>query len=412
MEKRKNPLPAVCTLLLIAALLCIPVTAQVSSVVIESYQVTPAVLMPGEKGTVTVTIRSVSSGSQTSSVSYPDSGFIASSATTSELIPYVDSVILTERDLRVLGGNGQFEGYVGPNQVIPLTFLIEAPATSGLYFPEVWIRVRNGQSVKYPVPVNVNTQLSVMRIPSLSIGYDIPLMVRPGTTVEGAITVANTGQVRADNIQLTLVTSGLPVATTGSSVFLIDHLDPGMARSVDASFIVDRDAASRLTGVPLLITYQLLDGSLSSRNESLNLDIRGEAEPGIAALETTPDRVMEGKPFDLIIRIENTGTADARSVSARLDLPFTGSHEAFVGRIRPGNDAPAVFSFDAGRPGTWNYTLEVTYTDDWETKTFSRELGLTVYRADGTWIAILVLLILAVGGYLGYRWWKRRAGAS
>jgi hypothetical protein len=412
MEKKKNPLPAVCTLLLIAALLCIPVTAQVSSVVIESYQVTPAVLMPGEKGTVTVTIRSVSSGSQTSSVSYPDSGFIASSATTSELIPYVDSVILTERDLRVLGGNGQFEGYVGPNQVIPLTFLIEAPAKSGLYFPEVWIRVRNGQSVKYPVPVNVNTQLSVMRIPSLSIGYDIPLMVRPGTTVKGAITVANTGKVRADNIQLTLVTSGLPVASGGSSVFLIDHLDPGMARSVDASFIVDRDATSRLTEVPLLVTYQLLDGSLTARNESLNLNIRGEAEPGIAALETTPDRVMEGKPFDLIIRIENTGTADARSVSARLDLPFTGSHEAFVGRIRPGNDAPAVFSFDAGRPGTWNYTLEVTYTDDWETKTFSRELGLTVYRADGTWIAVLVLLLLAIGGYLGYRWWKRRGGVS
>jgi len=412
MEKKKNPLPAVCTLLLIAALLCIPVTAQVSSVVIESYQVTPAVLMPGEKGTVTVTIRSVSSGSQTSSVSYPDSGFIASSATTSELIPYVDSVILTERDLRVLGGNGQFEGYVGPNQVIPLTFLIEAPATSGLYFPEVWIRVRNGQSVKYPVPVNVNTQLSVMRLPSLSIGYDIPLMVRPGTTVEGAITVANTGKVRADNIQLTLVTSGLPVASGGSSVFLIDHLDPGMVRSVDASFIVDRDAPSRLTEVPLLVTYQLLDGSLTARNESLNLNIRGEAEPGIAALETTPDRVMEGKPFDLIIRIENTGTADARSVHARLDLPFTGTREAFIGRIRPGNDAPAVFSLDAGRPGAWNYTLDVTYTDDWETKTFSRDLTLTVYRADGTGIAVLVLLLLAIGGYLGYRWWKRRGGAS
>ena len=412
METQTNRLPAVCTVLLIATLICIPATAQASSVIIDSFQVTPAVLMPGEKGTVTVTIRSVSSGSQTSSLSYPDSGFIASSATTTELLPFVDSVILTERDLKVLGGNGQFEGYVGPHQVIPLTFLIEAPAKSGLYFPEVWIRVRNGQSVKYPVPVNVNTQLSVMRLPSLSLGSDLPSMVRPGTTVGGAITVTNTGQVRADNIQLSLITSGLPVATGGSSVFLIDHLDPGMTRSVDTSFIVDRDAGSRLTEIPLLVTYQLLDGSLSARNESLILNIRGEAEPGIAALETTPDRVMEGRPFDLIIRIENTGTADARSVSARLDLPFTGTREAFVGRIRPGNDAPAVFSFDAGRPGTWNYTLEVTYTDDWETKTFSRELGLTVYRADGTWIAILVLLILAVGGYLGYRWWKRRAGAS
>ena len=412
MEKKIPLLSLVCAVLLVTALLSFPVAAQVSSVIIESYQVTPAVLMPGDKGTVTVTIRSVASGSQTSTVSYPDSGYVASSATTSELIPYVDSVILTDRDLKVLGGNGQFEGYVGPNQIIPLTFLIEVPAKSGLYFPEVWIRVRNGQSVKYPVPVNVNTQVSVMRLPSLTLGKDLPPMVMPGTTVEGPITVSNTGQVRADNIQLAMMTAGLPIAAGGSSSFLIDHLDPGTAQTINPRFIVDRDAASRLTEVPIFITYRLLDGSTGTQNESVTLNIRGNSEPGIAALETTPVRVMGGKPFDLIIRIENTGTADARSVSARVDLPFSGTSEAFIGTIRPGNDAPAVFTLDAGRPGTWNYTITVSYTDDWEAKTFSRQLGLTVYRDDGTWIALIVLIIIAVGGYVGYRWWKGRAGAS
>jgi len=403
---------SVCAVLLAAALLCIPVAAQVSSVIVDSYQVTPAVLMPGEKGTVTVTIRSVSSGSQTSTVSYPDSGLTASSATTTEIIPYVDSVILTEKDIKVLGGNGQFEGYIGLNQIIPLTFLIEAPQKSGLYFPEVLVRVRGGQSLKYPVPVNVNTQISVMRVPSISLTKDFPAMVRPGETADGTIIVSNGGQVRADNIRLFLTTEGIPVGPAGPSVFLIEYLEPGERAGVNVSLKVDQGAASLLTEIPVQVSYRLLDGSVATQNEAISLDIRGEAEIGIAALETSPIRVEQGQPFDLTIRIENTGTGDAKSVSATVDLPFTGTKEAFIGKIKPGNDAPAVFTLDAGRPGTYQYLAAITFTDDWGTRTFTRQLDLVVYRSYGTWIALVALIILAIGGYFGYRWWKAKHGAS
>ena len=411
MTSALTPLP-VCALLIAVALLCVPVSAQVSSVIVDSYQVTPAVLMPGEKGTVTVTIMSASSGTQISTAAYPDSGFTASSSTTTEILPYVSSVILTEKDIKVLGGNGQFEGTVGPNQIIPLTFLIEAPQKSGLYFPEVLIRVRGGQSVQYPVPVNVNTPIAVMRVPSISLSRDFPDMVRPGETAEGALIVSNVGQVRADNIQLLLVTGGVPVAPAGPSVFLIDYLEPGASAGVNVSLAIDQGAGSVLTEVPVQVSYRLLDGSLSTQNEAISLDIRGEAELGIAALETSPIRVEQGGPFDLTIRIENTGTGDAKSVSATIDLPFTGTKEAFIGKIKPGNDAPAVFPLDAGRPGTYQYLAEITFTDDWGTRTFTRQLDLVVYRSYGAWIALIMLIILAVGGYFGYRWWKAKHGAS
>lgn len=401
---------ALCSLLLITCI-ALPATAQVSSVIIDSYQVTPPVLMPGEKGTVTVTVRSVTSGSQTSLVSYPESGFTASSSTTSEVIPYVESVIMTEEDIHVLGGNGQFQGYVGLHQIIPLTFLIEAPPRSGLFFPEVWIRVRGGQSLKYPVPVNVNTQLSVMRAPSLVIEKNIPALIRPGSTVEGALVIHNYGQVRADNLRFTLDTAGLPVAPSGSSVFLIDYLEPGQTRTVNFTLLTDRNAGTGLTEVPLTLRYNLLDGSPAVQNESVPLDIRGEAELGIAALETSPLRVEQGQPFDLTIRIENTGTGDAKSVSARVNLPFTGTKEAFIGKIKPGNDAPAVFTLEAGRPGSYRYLAEITYTDDWGTRTFTRELDLVVYRTYGTLTALAGLVILGLLCYLGYRWWKTKHGA-
>lgn len=401
------PLLALCSLLII---LCsaAPVSAQVYSVVVDTYTVNPAVLMPGELGTVTVTIRSAVAGSQTSTVSYPDSGFTASSATTNVIIPYVDSVVLADKDIKVKGGNGQFEGYIGPDQMIPLTFLIEAPYKSDLYFPEVLIRIRGGQSVRYPVPVNVNTQLAVMRSPSIILQKNFPIMVKPGTTVDGTIEVHNGGQVRADNLRLNIVTTGLPVTTAGSSTFLIDYLDPGESRAVNLSFVIDKNAAGGLTEVPLLVSYNLLDGSTAVQNESVALDIRGEAELGITALETSPVRVNAGDPFDLTIRVENTGTGEAKSVSAVIDLPFTGTGEAFIGKIKPGNDAPSVFTLDAEGAGTYQYLVTITYTDDWGTKTVTRPLTLTVYGKDGTWIAVVVLILLAVGGWFGYRWWKKK----
>jgi hypothetical protein len=50
---------------LILAVIGLPVSAQVYSVIVDSCQVTPDVRIYGEKGTVTVTIRSTAAGSQT-----------------------------------------------------------------------------------------------------------------------------------------------------------------------------------------------------------------------------------------------------------------------------------------------------------------------------------------------------------
>lgn len=401
------PILVICSVFLIICSAA-PASAQVYSVVVDSYSVNPPVLMPEELGTVTVTIRGAGSGSETSTVSYPESGYTASSATTRVIIPYVESVVLADRDIRVKGGNGQFEGYIGPEQVIPLTFLIEAPAKSGLYFPQLLIRIRGGQSVKYPVPVNVNTQLAVMRSPSIELVKNFPMMIKPGTTADGSIEIYNGGQVRADNLHISLVTAGLPATPAGSSTFLVDYLEPGESRTINLSFHIDKNAAGGLTEVPLIVSYSLLDGSPAVHDESVALDIRGEAELGITAIESSPVRVMEGDPFDLIIRIENTGTGEAKSVSADIDLPFTGTGEAFIGKIRAGNDAPAVFSLTATDPGEHTYTLTARYTDDYGEHTLTRTLNLYIEPRDNSAAMLTGFVLLLVACGAGYYWYSRR----
>ena len=103
------------------------------------------------------------------------------------------------------------------------------------------------------------------------------------------------------------------------------------------------------------MTYALLDGTIIEDTGSIGLDVRGESEISITSVETTPSRVNPGEPFNLIIRVQNTGTGEAKSVSATIDLPIQGAKEAFIGRIKSGNDAPATFVREGTEAGEYTY---------------------------------------------------------
>lgn len=398
----RNYLICLIILLLLAGIFPLGTGAPQISVIVSDYKVSPAVLLPGEEGTLTVTLKSISTGTTTSTVSYGQDA----SQTTTSLTPYIESVILKSRDFDVLGGDSRFTGNIGPDQPVPVTFLVRAPQKSGMYFPEVWIRVRDGQSLKYPVPVNVNTQLSVMRTPSLALENTFPELVKPGTRIEGTIRIINEGSTQADNIRVFVNGSPPAVIPAGISSFLIDRLDSGMAREKNLSLLINKNMPTGIIDVPVRMTYALLDGTIIEDTGSIGLDVRGESEVSITSVETTPSRVKPGTPFDLIIRVQNTGTGESKSVSATIDLPVQGAKEAFIGRIKPGNDAPATFILEGTEPGEYSYHTIIIYTDDWGTHTLEKDLVLTVTNGQdspGMMILVLLIIIAGAGGFIYIR---------
>ncbi len=398
----RNYLICLIILLLLAGIFPLGTGAPQISVIVSDYKVSPAVLLPGEEGTLTVTLKSISTGTTTSTVSYGQDA----SQTTTSLTPYIESVILKSRDFDVLGGDSRFTGNIGPDQPVPVTFLVRAPQKSGMYFPEVWIRVRDGQSLKYPVPVNVNTQLSVLRTPSLALENTFPELVKPGTRIEGTIRIINEGSTQADNIRVFVNGSPPAVIPAGISSFLIDRLDSGMAREKNLSLLINKNMPTGIIDVPVRMTYALLDGTIIEDTGSIGLDVRGESEVSITSVETTPSRVKPGTPFDLIIRVQNTGTGESKSVSATIDLPVQGAKEAFIGRIKPGNDAPATFILEGTEPGEYSYHTIIIYTDDWGTHTLEKDLVLTVTNGQdspGMMILVLLIIIAGAGGFIYIR---------
>ena len=70
-------------------------------------------------------------------------------------------------DIRVLGGDRQYRGELGPRQSITLPFLIEGPPYAGVFFPVLTVRLEEGTTLKYPVAVNVNAPIAGLRNPAL-----------------------------------------------------------------------------------------------------------------------------------------------------------------------------------------------------------------------------------------------------
>lgn len=383
-------------LLALAALLLAALASAASAgAMVTSYQVTPDVLAPGAEGLVTVTIAN-------------GGGSPGANATTGD--PVIESVRLHSTDLTILSGDYREIGLIGPGQAVPVTFHVRAPPAPGIYFPEVWIRTAQGQTVRYPLVVNVGTQIGQLAKPALVLEKSVPASVAPGEPFTVNLSVINRGSAVATDVVLTINASAQSLGLSSPATDYVARLGPGESRTVLLAFTTDRDVPLGLRTIGATIDYVLPGGAARRQNETFSVLVRGRAELGLASLTTDPVRVESGQAFSLLARIENTGTDDANSVRSRIDLGLPGGNESFIGTIEPGNDAPAVFNLVAGGAGTLAYTLTTTYTDDEGEHTFTEPLTLEVGSSGSslTWIAAaLVLVLIAAAGI--WLWRRRRA---
>jgi hypothetical protein len=385
----------------IALLLIVPVAGE-PTVTISDYEVTPQVLMPGDLGTVTVTIRNTASSASFTEKTGPISSDTAGTTTVTDINVYIEKALLEGNGIEVVGDSYQRIGDLGPGQTIRITFLIRAPAKAGLYFPEVWIDTRGGRSTRYPVPVNVNTPIAVAKTAVLGTAVTTPEAVKPGEQATVRLDLINSGESTADRVIVRIGNASASIRPKDAELYHIRSIAAGEHEPIDLTLITDRKAEPGIASVPVTIQYYTIDGLSHTELATINLMVRGEVEMGIASIETSPERIIAGEPFNLIIRVENAGTGDARSVNARIDLPLTGTREAFLGKIKPGNDAPALFRLGSAPAGDHAYTVTITYNDEWGDHEVIRPLSLSVAPADysGVIIAVVVIALLAVGA-----WW-------
>ncbi|MCQ1538364.1 hypothetical protein FTO68_05085 [Methanocalculus taiwanensis] len=379
------------------------------SVIVTDHTLVPPVVMPGESALLHVTILNAASTSTKTESTYLSSVYSVSTSESADIYLVIGSVYLDGRgDIRVLEGNSAFTGVLGPGQSMDMVFLIQAPEKSGIYFPRLRIRIRGGESVIYPIPVNVNMPIFSMKAPVILVSQEALPFVSPGETFETELVVSNAGQSAAQEITVLVQSGDLMIAPVGSASLSMPALAPGAEIVLPLSFRVSKEITSGLYDLPVAISYYEADGSMKEMAAACSIDVRGSSALSVSSVKTDPVAIVAGEPFDLIVRLENTGTGRASSVIASIDVPFSGNREAFVGSIRPGNDAPAIFRLNAGEGGEINTTLSVGYSDDYGDHRLVQPLTLVVRRQgmEGAVIAVVLCILLAGAGY--YLWCQRK----
>jgi hypothetical protein len=401
-DSMKPHLPSFTGLFMVLLLLVIPVNAESPTVIVADYVISPAILQPGDLGTITAIIRNTAGSANIRENTGILTGGTFENTRITDIGVNIESVQLESKDVEVISGNYKRIGAIGPGQSIPITFLIRAPAQDGIYFPEIWIDVTGGQSVRQPIPVNVNTQIAILKRPALTAIKTVPDGVNPGDDISTQVILKNDGLSRADQITVAVNSSSPSLTQKTSSTYNIGSLLRGESATLNMVFSTDKKAPIGLNRVLLAISYVSPDGTITTQTEILGIHVKGRAKIGIASVSIDPVRIKKGDQVSLIIRLENTGTDNANSVKASIDLPMSGGKDAYVGKIEPNNDAPAVFALQAGNPGTWPYNLTVRYEDDYGVQTQTETLQMTVMNGDSTGMIVAILLVLIIGGGAGY----------
>ena len=393
---------------LIAALLTLglvsPVAAAEPTVIITGYEVNPSVILPGAMGTVTITLKNTADrATQSASDTFTRGTASTVTTTSTDISAKIESATRVGKGIEVVRGSFQDVGSIGPGQSFPLTFLIRAPSGDGIYFPEAWISVFGGTNVRYPIPVNVNSAILLPKNPAIVVEKSVPKSVNPGDDFSVNLTITNIGEIRANNVDLSISPNTSSIALKSPSTHHLSKLDPGESQVLNLSFASDRNAPLGLAVISIPIGYVRADGSRFEQVEQVGINLQGKAALSISAVSTDPSPAVSGGPFTLILRIENTGTGDATALKVRIDAPVSGSKQAFVGKIKPGSDAPAVFTLRTNQSGEIPVTVNLSYEDYYGPHSRIEEMALVVNPSAGPWAALAVLGLVIVGAALAYR---------
>jgi hypothetical protein len=169
--------------------------AEGPAVMITDYTVEPEVLMPGDTGTITLNIKNMDTKSlETVTTTTMTTTQTSVTATTSTISAEIETIRLSSRSREIewlKEGTQRTEYYnvgaLGPGESIkiPLPIKVATYAKSRPYFLEVYIEVDNGDNVRFPVRVDVDS--SEVQL----LEQDIPSEIGLSESKEIAIVVAN-----------------------------------------------------------------------------------------------------------------------------------------------------------------------------------------------------------------------------
>ena len=283
-------------------------------------------------------------------------------------------------------------------------FRVDERATSGVRQLEFTIVDGGGVSFSKRIPIRVEGNPDIVLMgtvitPANGGNSSVDALV-PGQEFYLRTTVKNAGNGNAKNVRVILDLNGSsPLIPLEDNVRFFEGLKAGSSENLSFKLLLGSNAEVQPYKIPLRITAsnEAEDFQINKAQE-IGVNVLNQAKINIASLKFDPQMPVKGQQVSMILKLENVGEGEARFVKASLEgLEGSGSTEAFLGRLKKDDDAPAVFIFIPDKAGDQEVTLLVEYEDDFGKHQLSEDLTFNVDRQKGSIIPIVLgaALILA-----------------
>jgi len=339
----------------VASLLMLATTAVSAAdgpaVMITDYKVEPEVLMPGDTGTITVTIQNMDTqSSETETTTTTTTSYTSSTTTTSTVNAEIESIRLSSRSKGIewLREGSQCSEYynigaLGPGESITISLPIKAAThtSEGTYFPEVCIEVDNGENVRFPVPVKVeSSSIEILE-------KDVPSEISLSESKEIVIVVANNRPNSVSGVKVLVKAKSGELEFTPERIF-IGNLAPYEKRDVNFS-LTPLSAGNK--DIQFEVEYK--NGVNSHRNTlETAVFVKSSADVKLILVDA-PRSVLKGEFAKVDFDVANGMPKDVKAVSVVPVSNEVGSmrilpSEYFIGDMEAGDVFSASFDVYTG----------------------------------------------------------------
>lgn len=221
--------------------------------------------------------------------------------------------------------------------------------------------------------------------------------VEPGEVFKIRVSLENVGDNEIKWLKLSLNPKDkalIPLSSDSEMIF--KDIPYGSIKDSEIWFSLEKDAAIKNYPIDLELTYLDERGIEYNETKLVGIVASGRANMDIAKKTTEPAVIIQNNPFTLTLKIENTGTGDAKGVTARLDSSLVGDNLAYLGEIKKDDYSNALFTLDSDGSGKKSGILQISYEDDFGKHDIQKEIILVVNPAEGGNLLPLLIGIIAI----------------
>jgi len=323
------------------------------SVIVYDYELSPSLLMPGDNGTLTLTIKNAESTNTVARTTASGSTSTVYTDTRGATINNIWIVSDSDNNGKKVKTTLNYEdtGELAPATSYDITFKIiaEDGITEGLYFPTVRIDVETYTDVSFPIPVKVsNTTLDIVK-------KTIPSKIPMSGATDITLSVVNSRDLSFDGVNIIAeeiegieyISSNVHIGTiqSGSSEDVIFSIVPQVKGKYNLSFEMKYKNGDNFHKSTLSVPIEVAE----------NYDVA-------PVIYSFPKTVTKGENADVRLEVYNAKT---ESISGVLVIPSSNvsisPSKYFIGSMDPDDVFSASFDID-----TSDLKIDENYTLDFK----------------------------------------------